>query len=174
MKRITFAAAFLALAAWYIATANEEPAAEKTADAAIATTGETAMTERVEKSEAEWKKLLSPEQYRVTRQCGTEPAFTGAYWNNHEKGMYKCVACGQELYKSDAKFDSGTGWPSFWESVDTNKVSVHEDRSFGMVRIELKCARCGAHLGHLFDDGPAPSGQRHCINSASLKFEKAE
>ena len=132
------------------------------------------MTDRVEKTEAEWKKLLTTEQYRVTRQCGTEPAFSGKYWNHHEDGTYTCVACGQELYTSDTKFDSGTGWPSFWKAVDDSKIKLLEDRSYGMVRTELQCARCGAHLGHLFDDGPGPTGQRHCINSASLKLEKDE
>ena len=128
----------------------------------------------VVKSEEEWKKTLTPEQYQVLREKGTERPFTGKYWNHHEDGTYTCAACGQELFKSNTKFDSDCGWPSFWDAVDKSKIETRDDFSFGMHRIEVVCRRCGGHLGHLFNDGPNPTGQRYCINSASLNFKKQE
>ena len=130
------------------------------------------MTENIKKTDGEWKKILTPEQYEVLRKKGTEPAFSGAYWNNHEKGIYKCAACGLELFSSETKYDSGCGWPSFWTPISSSSVATQEDRSFSMRRTEAVCPRCGGHLGHVFEDGPKPTGLRYCINSASLKFEK--
>lgn len=145
---------------------NEEPipARQRWQEVAMNENGQVTM------SDEEWKNLLTPEQYRVAREGGTERAFSGEYWNTTETGTYHCICCGQALYSSETKFHSGTGWPSYTAPVETTAVRRLEDRSFGMVRTEVRCSRCDAHLGHVFPDGPEPTGERHCINSVSLKF----
>jgi peptide-methionine (R)-S-oxide reductase len=129
------------------------------------------MASEVERTDDEWRSQLSPDQYEVLRRKGTEPAFTGKYVHNHDDGSYRCAACGAVLFTSDTKFDSGTGWPSFTEPAVADAVETHEDRSYGMIRTEVTCRRCGSHLGHVFPDGPKPTGLRYCINSLSLDFE---
>ena len=130
------------------------------------------MADRIEKTDAEWRDELTPEQYRILRQKGTEPAFTGAYWDTKTPGVYRCAGCGQELFTAEAKFDSGCGWPSFDRPMGEAGVEVHEDTSHGMIRTEVTCSRCGGHLGHVFPDGPPTTGLRYCINSASIKLDE--
>lgn len=131
------------------------------------------MTTDTNKTEEQWRRELTPQQYAVLREKGTERAFTGEYWNCHDDGVYRCAACGAELFNSGTKFDSGTGWPSFTGPANAARVELHKDRSYGMVRTEVTCANCGSHLGHVFEDGPGPDGLRYCINSVSLELDKS-
>jgi len=130
------------------------------------------MTDKIQKSEEEWARQLTPEQFRIARKQGTERAFTGQYWDEKSHGTYRCVCCGEPLFDSETKYESGTGWPSFYEPISPERVEVEEDRTLGMRRVEVHCAKCGCHLGHVFDDGPRPTGLRYCINSASLVLDK--
>ena len=132
------------------------------------------MTKKINNSEKEWKKILNEEQYKILREKGTEPPFTGKYVHNKEKGVYKCAACGNPLFPSETKFDSGSGWPSFWDNLSKDSIELKNDYSLGMKRIEVLCKKCGGHLGHVFDDGPKPTNKRYCINSISLNFKKTQ
>jgi peptide-methionine (R)-S-oxide reductase len=135
----------------------------------LATPTPTPSEDKVVKSDEEWRKLLPPDAFHILRERGTEPAFTGAYWDKHDRAVYVCAACGKRLFSSEQKFDSGTGWPSFWDPIAPGAVATSDDASYGMVRTEVHCPRCGGHLGHVFDDGPPPTGKRYCINSLSLR-----
>ncbi|HEX5757703.1 MAG TPA: peptide-methionine (R)-S-oxide reductase MsrB [Thermoanaerobaculia bacterium] len=150
------------------------PRAAKTAAKGRPTVEKTTAIQKIQKTDAEWKEQLSPEEYRVLRRQGTERAFTGEFHDHHEKGVYVCAACGLPVFASDAKFESGTGWPSYWQPVAPENVETERDWSLGLPRTEVHCARCGGHLGHVFEDGPPPTGLRYCINSVSLDFEKAK
>jgi peptide-methionine (R)-S-oxide reductase len=164
--------ASLALVAGVGCHGDGGPTARVSAADDTTSTEHTPMARKVVKSEEEWRKTLTPEQFAVCRQKGTERAFTGKYWDNHEDGVYRCIACGAPLFSSESKFESGTGWPSFFQPIEPGSVDTEDDNSLFMRRTEVLCARCGAHLGHVFPDGPKPTGERYCINSVCLDFAK--
>ncbi len=174
MKRFAMLAAVAASLAAAAACAQRPHGAASAADRTTLSDSkrsDTDMADKVVKTDAEWKRELTPEQYQVLRHGGTERAFTGKYWNEHDRGLYRCAACGEPLFSSDTKYDSGSGWPSFYQPVDPADVRLETDRTLGMPRTEVLCARCGGHLGHVFDDGPEPTGLRYCINSAALALD---
>ena len=174
MKR-SLGTCYLAVAAFLLAGCGashvSNPSASDTKPAFTVSTNQQTMSEKITRTEDEWKKLLTPEQYYVLREKGTERAGTGEYTNTKDKGVYRCAGCGEELFVSDTKYDSHCGWPSFYQPAVSNKITETEDNSHGMKRVEVMCSKCGGHLGHVFEDGPQPTGLRYCINSASLKFE---
>ena len=161
----------LLLSLFYIKNEGNAAESAKTSSNENKYKSEQNMSDKSQKSDKEWKEILTPEQYRVTRLKGTEKPFTGKYYDFEGEGVYKCICCGEILFKSDNKFDAGCGWPSFWDAIDESKIKQEVDTSLGMRRIEITCANCGAHLGHVFDDGPNPTGLRYCVNSVSIDFE---